>query len=485
MGRWCGKDECNYTAVIPNLFRNPETEMLKQVQHDNMGEQLRMNYQEALNYILSFADYERLPRSAVVFDLRRIEELLLQLGNPHLGARAVHIAGTKGKGSTSAMIASILSTAGYRTGLYTSPHLHSLRERINIDGQPISEGELIPLVEKIKPYVEVINRENKYGQLTTFELLTALAFIYFKEKKVDFQVLEVGLGGRLDATNVVKSEVCVITSISFDHMEVLGNTLTQIATEKTGIIKPGSIVITSPQFPEAAEVIERVCWEKEVRLIKVGKEVTWQKGIFNLSGQSFRVKGMRDDYELTIPLLGEHQLDNAATAVAAVEALADFGIKVSPQNIAQGLARTQWQGRLQILKSEPLLLVDSAHNADSARKLGIALRHYFNFDQLILILGASQDKDITGIVAELAPFPSKVIVTSSHHPRAVATSILVAEFSKWGIVPMVAEKVANAVDLALKMAKPRDLICATGSIFVVAEAIEYIKGINPEQYPYS
>ena len=442
-----------------------------------------MNYQDALNYILSFADYERLPRSAVIFDLRRIEELLLGLDNPHLLAKTVHIAGTKGKGSTAAMVASILSTASYKTGLYTSPHLHSFRERINIDGQPISERELIALVEKIKPYVENINREGKFSQLTTFEILTALAFTYFREKKVDFQVLEVGLGGRLDATNVVKPIVCVITSVSFDHMDVLGNSLAQIAAEKAGIIKPGCIVITSPQSPEVAQVIDRICREKGVKLIKVGEEVTWQRGNFNLSGQSFWVKGIKGEYEVTIPLLGGHQLENAASAIAAVEALADFGIKVPPKHIAQGLARTQWQGRLQILQSEPFLIVDPAHNADSAKKLTIALRENFVFDQLILILGTSRDKDIPGIVAELAPFSNKVIATSSRHPRAASTSTLAAEFSKWGIAPLVTERVSEAIDLALKIAKPRDLICATGSIFVVAEVIEYIKGIKPEQYP--
>lgn len=450
-----------------------------------MGKTLTsLRYQAALDYILSFADYERAPRSSVVFDLRRVEELLQRLGNPHLAARSIHVAGTKGKGSIAAMIASVLA-AGYKVGLFTSPHLHTLRERISIDGKLITEKELAGLVERLKPEIEAVNREGSFGQLTTFEILTALAFSYFKEKEVEFQVLEVGLGGRLDATNVVKAEVCVISSISFDHTDVLGNTLAQIATEKAGIIKPGSIVVSSPQSPEAARVIEKVCQEKGVRLIRAGKEITWQRKAFDLSGQYFRVKGISNNYELFIPLLGTHQLENAATAVAALEALATKGVRVSPESIASGLTKVQWQGRLQILQREPMFVVDGAHNADSARRLKEALQQYFDFEQSILILGASWDKDIPGMVAELATLFNRVIVTRSRHPRAATLSGLQAEFSKWGIEPEIAESVPLAVDRALATAKPNDLICATGSLFIVAEAIEHLKGISPELYPES
>jgi len=400
--------------------------------------------------------------------------LLEKLGNPEGTARAIHIAGTKGKGSTAAMIASVLTIAGYKTGLYTSPHLFSFTERIQVGGRPIAENEFARLVEVLKPEVEAVNQFSAFGQLTTFELLTALAFAYFKEKEVDFQVLETGLGGRLDATNLVKSGVCVITSISFDHMEVLGNTLTQIATEKAGIIKPGSIVVCSPQFPEAMRVIEKVCWERGVRLVKVGSEVTWCRKAFNSEGQSFQLRGIIGEYNLSLPLLGEHQLENAATAVATVEVLANLGVRVSTESIAAGLAQVHWPGRLQILKREPWFIVDGAHNVDSAKRLAESLERYFNFDRMILIFGVSSDKDVAGMVAELASLPSIVIATSSRHPRAVEPSRLVAEFSKWGITPLVAESVASAVDLALARATPKDLICATGSLFVVAEAIEYI-----------
>src|SRR3972149_6128369 len=235
---------------------------------------IEMNYREALEYLLKFADYERISRAGIVWDLKRIERLLARLGDPQNAAKSVHIAGTKGKGSTSAMIASILKSAGYKVGLYTSPHLLSYTERIQYDGKPISENDWAELTETIKPHVEAENRIGDLGQLTTFEIFTAMAFLHCKRVKADWQVLEVGLGGRLDATNVVKPEVCVITSISYDHMDVLGNTLAKIAGEKAGIIKSGADVVSAPQFPEAMEVIERVCRERRVKLVKVGEEVT-------------------------------------------------------------------------------------------------------------------------------------------------------------------------------------------------------------------
>lgn len=436
----------------------------------------QVDYRTALDYILSFADYERMPRSALVFDLRRIEMLLARLGNPEKAARSIHVAGTKGKGSTAAMIASILTTAGYRTGLYTSPHLLSLTERIQVDGRPIAEDMFARLVEMMKPEVETVNALGSFGELTTFELLTALAFAYFKERGVDYQVLETGLGGRLDATNVVRPQVCVITSISFDHTDVLGDTLAQIATEKAGIIKPKSTVVCSPQSPEAMEVIARVCRELGVRLVRVDSDVTWQQRGSSPGGQSFQLSGITGKYNLSLPLLGEHQLENAATAVAVVEVLAERGAKVSSESIAAGLAQVHWPGRLQILQREPWVIVDGAHNADSVRRLVKALKQYFAFNRAVLIFGASSDKNIAGMVAELASLPDTVIVTRSRHPRAVAPVKLVSEFAKWEIMPEVAQNAAAAVELALARVKPADLICATGSLFVVAEVMEYMLG---------
>ncbi len=429
-----------------------------------------MNYQEALEYILRFADYERLPRSGIVWDIKRIERLLARVGNPQYAAKTVHVAGTKGKGSTSVMIASILKQAGYRTGLYTSPHLLSFTERIQVDGENISEEDWAKLTDFISPHVEAENALGELGELTTFEILTAMAFIHFGNVKVDYQVVEVGLGGRLDATNVVQPQVCVITSISYDHTDVLGDTLTKIAGEKAGIIKSGSVVVSAPQFPEAMAVVEGVCREKGVRLIKVGKDVTWEGGSFDLEGQSLHMKGLSGEYDLRIPLLGGHQAENAALAVAAVEALGDE--KMTPGSIAAGLQKVHWPGRLQVLRREPWVVVDGAHNTYSMQRLGEALQKYFKFDRLTLILGFGGDKDVPGMVAEAAKMTGDIILVASRHPRSVKTPQLVEEFSKWGVRPRVAESVAAAVKLALADAGPNDLIGAAGSVFVIAEVME-------------
>ncbi len=438
-----------------------------------------MDYQQAIDYLASYTDYEIVPRlahNAANYDLRRVEELLSRLGNPHLRARSVHIAGTNGKGSVAAMIASVLTTAGYTTGLYTSPHLHTWRERIRVNEELISEAELAALVEELKPEAEAVNREATYGRLTTFELLTTLALAHFAAKRADFQVLEVGMGGKFDATNVINPEVSVITSISFDHTEVLGNTLAEITAEKAGIIKPGNMVVTSPQPDEAARVIEETCLSREAQLIKVGSDVTWQSLGFNDNQQRLRVVGSLGIYELSIPLLGWHQLVNAATAVAALEVLAGKGFNLSQRSIANGLARVSWPGRLQVLSNHPLIVVDGAHNPDAARRLRESLEQYFDFARVILIIGASDDKDIAGVVSELAPIADKVIVTRSHHPRPMAPAAIVAEFTKHGVETQVVDNVPSALTEASALAGDRDLICVAGSLFVVAEAIEQVSG---------
>ena len=433
-----------------------------------------MDYQQALDYIYSLIDYERVPRprDAANYDLRRMEELLGRLDNPHLKARTVHIAGSKGKGSVAAMITSALTASGYTTGLFTSPHLHTFNERIRVDGELISAAELVSLVARLKPEVEAVNRKATYGRLTTFELITTLGFAYFELKGVDFQVIEVGLGGRLDATNVVQPEVCIITSISFDHTEVLGNTLAEIATEKAGIIKPNSIVVASPHIDEVAQIIEQTCLACPAELVRVGSDVTWQSLGFDSSRQSLRVQGRLANYELSIPLLGQHQLENTATAVAALEVLAEKGFHISGDSITKGLAQVSWPGRLQVLSRRPLIVVDGAHNPDSARKLKQSLEQYFDFDRAILIIGTSSDKDLAGIVSELVPLFDKVIATHSIHPRAMPTASVVAELSRHGVAAAATEDISIALPLALTLAGEKDLICVTGSLFVVAGAIE-------------
>ncbi|MFA5368146.1 MAG: folylpolyglutamate synthase/dihydrofolate synthase family protein [Dehalococcoidia bacterium] len=435
-----------------------------------------MTYKEALKYILSFTDYEKLPPSsysAASFDLRRVEELLRRLGDPHLGPRTVHIAGTKGKGSTAAMIAFALTAAGRRTGLYTSPHLHTFRERIRIDGEMISEDDFAAVVDEVKPHADATNSESTFGRLTTFEVLTVAAFAYFKKCNVDFLVLETGLGGRLDATNVVKPEICVITPISMDHTEILGGTVAEIAREKAGIIKPGAIVISAPQNPNAAAVIKETAARLRNRLINTGGDVKWRRLDWNTRGQEFEVATTKGAHRYCIPLLGNHQIENAAVAVAALEVL-----DIDYESIFRGLANVNWPGRLEIIKDEPIVLVDGAHNADSARRLREAIEEYIRYDDMILIIGASSDKDIGGMLLELMPLANKIIATKSTHPRALPVNTILNEIEKLDRKASYFSNVADAVGQALQNAWPHDLICVTGSLFVVAEAIEYIKGVK-------
>jgi len=435
-----------------------------------------MNYKEAIDYLSSYTDYEKvgMPHDPAFYDLRRVDELLAHLGNPHLKARSVHITGTNGKGSVAAMVASVLSTSGYTTGLYTSPHLYTWRERIRVDGQLISEEEFISLVERAKPEIEAVNHRATYGRLTTFELLTALAFVYFSLKEADFQVLEVGMGGKFDATSVITPEVCIITSISLDHTDVLGSSLAEIAAEKAAIIKPGSTVVTSPQPDEAEGVIEKACLSRGAELVRVGRDVTWQSLGFDLERQQLRVDGRLGTYELSLPLLGQHQLDNAATAVAALEILVAKGFNISRDSIIRGLAQVSWPGRFQVLSHHPLLVVDGAHNPDAARRLKESLEQYIDFDRAILVIGVSEDKDIASIAAELSPLFDKVIATRSHHPRAAAPESIVAEFSRQGVDTQVAGDVTEALSLARALAGAGDLICVAGSLFMVAEAIKQV-----------
>ena len=438
-----------------------------------------MNYSQAEEYLNSFTNYEQIPSISYVqpgYSLKHVEELLNRMGNPQLAARTIHIAGTKGKGSVSAMIAQVLSSSGYKTGLYTSPHFHTLRERISIDGSLIPEAEFAAAMAEIKPFIESMRKDTAFRQLTYFEALTVLAFAYFKKKQVDFQVLEVGLGGRLDATNVARPIICIITPISLDHTQILGNSLEEIAREKAGIIKPGCWVVLSPQPEEAASVISDICREKEAKVVQVGEDITWHKIGGDLYPQSLVIEGRRNNYQVSIPLSGDFQLENAASAVAALEVLGSAGFAISTADIARGLARVKWPGRFHILREYPTVLVDGAHNVASIKRLVDNIKGYFAHKRIFLVFGTSCDKDIPGIINELVPLSPQVIVTRTSHSRAAPLSTLVAEFSKRGIELEIRETVTEAISRALSLADRTDLICVTGSLFVVAEALDYFSG---------
>ncbi len=451
------------------------------------GNEINMNdlevaYQAALDYLYHFVDYSltrNLRNISEKFDLSRMRALMARLGNPQNNFAVVHIAGTKGKGSVSAMVASALRAAGYCTGFYTSPHLVDFTERIQIDGRQISHAELVELVEELKLHVREEDR------LTTFELTTALGFMFFAKHHVRVAVVEVGLGGRLDATNIVTPLVSVITSLSYDHMNVLGNTLAEIAGEKAGIIKQGRPVVLAPQKDEARLVVERIAAERNARLIQVGRDVLFAPISHSLDGQSLLVwssedqalvdryieSGGRDNWEpfrLTIPLLGYHQVENAATAYAALSAVSAEGLAVSEHAIRQGFRQVAWPGRFEILSRRPFVIIDSAHNRDSALKLRLTLDDYLPELPVILIFGASEEKDISGMFAELLPRVRQVIATQSNHPRAIDTGKLVELAHRFGCRAQAAVPVEEALKKALELAGEEAVVLASGSLFVAA-----------------
>ncbi len=453
------------------------------------------HYQDALDYIFGYVNYEkqvRYPYDAAAFDLSRMESILAKLGRPHDHFRCVHIAGTKGKGSTSAMVESVLRAAGYKTGLYTSPHLHTFRERVRCGGALMSKADLVRLLDTCKPAIEAT------PGITAFEVMTALAFTYFAEQGIEWAVLEVGLGGRLDATNVVHPAVCAITSLSYDHVELLGHTLSLIAFEKAGIIKPGVPVISAPQEPEAMAVIRRVCADTGARLVTVGEAWTYTGNGAQLDSQTLTVRGPQGEptyADLRIPLLGRHQLDNATAAVAILEELRGQGVTIPEDALRRGLAATRWIGRFELLNRHPILIVDSAHNENSARKLRAALAEWFPRPprrQLALVFGASSDKDIDGMLrdflgpASVTGFPpaDKVIVSRSGHPRSADPAQLADLVRSVNAhCPIsVQPDLESALNEALAWAKPNDLICVTGSIFVVAQARRAWAARHPEAF---
>jgi dihydrofolate synthase / folylpolyglutamate synthase len=433
-----------------------------------------MNYTEAIAYLHSLTDYEktRIERyTPETFGLARVEKLVAELGSPHTRFPSVHIAGTRGKGSTAAMCEAGLRAAGYRTGFYISPHLHTFRERIQVDRQMISREDVVALVEEIQPFVK------RVPGVTTFEAITAMAFLYLARAEVDVAVVEVGLGGRLDATNVLIPEVSIITSLSLEHTYLLGDTLDKIAYEKAGIIKPGVPAVTAPQRDEARIVLETVCRERGAPLTSIGRDWKVEAGPANLDGQAFSVRrlagdGSELDGEYWMPLLGRHQLENAACAVAAMDILGQRGFDVPAEAVREGLRTVSWPGRLEILSREPLVVVDCAHNPYAARILRVALEELFPGQRWVLIYGASVDKDITGVLATLLPISDYVIVTRSDHPRAAAPARLADLVASAGGGAEISVNPAKALQRALEVMGPDTGLLVTGSIFLVADIRE-------------
>jgi dihydrofolate synthase/folylpolyglutamate synthase len=445
-----------------------------------------VEYLAAIDRIMGMVDYERpstTPATRARYDLERIEAFLTALENPHLGIPTVHIAGTKGKGSTAAMVTSVLHAAGYKPGLFTSPHLHTFRERIRVGDQLIPEEDFGNLVETLWPTLEGVVQVG-HGRVTLFELLTAMAFYYFRSREAGSQVIEVGLGGRLDSTNLVQPLVCGITSLGMDHTEVLGDTLEKIAGEKAGIIKQGVPVICAPQKPEAMAVLLEVCRREGSTLVVAGEDIRWSEESSSLDRQTFSLATSQNHYRLQIPLLGKYQLENAAVAIGILEALIEGGLEIDPGSIEEGFRQVEWPCRLEVLSKTPLILADGAHNPHSAGRLVEAVKALFPERRILLIIGVSGNKDLDGLVAELSLLSAGVVIaTRSRHPRAAQPQRIAQVFKPHNNNVLMTDSVSDALKTARDMAMDGDLILITGSLFVAAETREQMKGIDPEIYP--
>lgn len=429
----------------------------------------------SLAYLSRFSNYEKISHYNYkrAFKLDRIRSLLLLLDNPQEEFPSVIIAGTKGKGSTAAVVSSILSSAGIKTGLFTSPHLVSVRERIRIDKTSISRAEFLKNLSLIK---RVIEREGLKG-LTYFEVLTSLAFLYFARKKIDLAVLEVGLGGRLDATNVVHSLVAAITPISYDHTHLLGNSIEKIAREKCGVIKRGGFVVSAPQPKQAQLVIRKTAANQKTRLLLVEKDITYKNLKTSFSGADFDVTTPYSSYKgLRIPLIGRHQVINSLTALGIVEILKrEFGFGIKEADIRKGLKRVELYGRFHIVSKRPYLILDGAHNKASAQSLKDAYNRLFGRKRCLLILGISADKDIEAIGRILSSIAEQVIFSRARSPRAEAPSVLAQKLGRFFKDYNVSYDIKDALAFAKGIVDKKGIILVTGSLFLVGNALEYLQ----------
>ncbi len=442
-----------------------------------------MNYREALQYIYGFADLERgvgfSDRSPARYRFQRIGHLLHEIGDPHQRLRIAHVAGSNGKGSTSAMLAAIAGAAGLRVGLYTQPHLHTFRERIVVDSQPIAADEFANRLEALVVAVDAgRQRHPAEGDPTTYEIATALAFEYFADLGVDLAVIEVGMGGTWDATNVVDPAVSVITSVSLEHTAILGDTLEAIAGEKAGIIKASRPVVTVPQAPEAMRVIERRARELAAPLEVVGigegfpldsdGEIGWDAGRPAMAGR-LRMDGQ--SFDLQLPLIGAHQSLNAAAAVAAARALAPDLAEIEPAHIACGLESTVWPARFELIQDSPRVFIDAAHSPDAIRQTGATLAALAP-GPVQLVFGAATDKDVAAMLRGIAPTAARAYVCASKHPRAASPADLLEVAAAIGLPARAFDSVAAALFAAREAAGADGTVLVTGSIFVAAAARE-------------
>ena len=444
-------------------------------------------YYRAVEQTLTLADFERGKHSPnhSLFHLERMRLLCAQLGNPQSDVPSVHIAGTKGKGTTAAMITAILGSSGYKVGLVTSPHLHSLTERIRIGSEPISKSDFTNLVDQIWPVVLENGQNSQYGGVTWFEFMVSAAFHFFRESDVDFQVVETGLGGRLDATNILLPIMSVITSISLDHVDILGDTLTKIASEKAGIIKDKIPVVISPQRGESMNVMTGIAADCNAPVKKVSDNYSVVIKNKDLSGQYLQVKSPLRNYEFKLPLLGIHQTENALAAICAVETIKELGYLIDEDSVETGLSKVLWPGRFEVLKtSSPTIIVDGAHNPYSMERLVDTVKDHLDKPKVVVVFGAIGGHDLGNMLEPLKLMDPVLIPVSSRHPKSIKSEIVGTASSNCEIVTTKAfGSVSEGLDHAFNLAGQNDLILGTGSLSVAAEVSEIIKEIPPEIYP--
>jgi dihydrofolate synthase/folylpolyglutamate synthase len=419
-----------------------------------------------------------LERFGIKLGLENITEFLSRTGNPHRDFRSVHVTGTNGKGSVCAFLASILRESGLKVGLYTSPHLVDFRERITIDGEMISEEDVVRLGNDLRGTMENMARESSEKQLTFFGFTTGLAFKYFSEKKVDIAVLEVGMGGRMDATNVVSPEVAVITRIGLEHTAYLGNTVAEIAREKAGIIKQGVPVVCSDRNPESLSVVMSTCQRKDARLTLVDEDFRVANVKTGLDGTSFDFEGEAIIRDLGTRLIGAYQAENAGVAIAAAERLKEIGYPISADAVRDGVFRTIWPGRLDVRSKEPLLVLDGSHNPEGVHTSCAALSS-IGLTPLTFVVACMSDKDARGIVSALAPHASKMIVTEVKVGRSAKASHLaeLAEASYTGEVVLEGDPAKAMVEAFSDMSGKG--VCAIGSFYLVGEVMKWLGTRGP------
>jgi len=428
------------------------------------------SYKKAIEYIYNLNKY------GIKLGLKNITYLLSLFDNPHLKNKVIHVAGTNGKGSTAAIIYTILQKAKFKVGLYTSPHLVSFQERIRINGEDITQEEVYSLLERLKPVIHKVANTEGYQHPTFFEVITTMAYLYFYEKNVDFTIMEVGLGGRLDATNVCQPLLSVITHIDFDHMDKLGNSLADIAGEKGAIIKQNTPVVSAQQFPEAADIIRKIVQEKEAPLYSYGDHINATLLNSTLKGNYFNYAGIYHNINnLYLPLAGEFQIENASLAMAITELINNKGFVITKDDIVSGVRNSQWPGRFEIVREKPMVILDGAHNPNGVNQFINNLRKLIPAKKIIAVLGVFQDKDYPTIIKTIVPRVNQVILTMADNPRATPTSVLAKEAQRYMNKENIVEtnNVTAAINKSLQIAQEDEVICITGSLYTVGEAKAY------------